>query len=314
MSANAIGLGDLARALDRLAPEDAATREQIAKLVGLELREIPQEKDGPSSPAPPETETPSTRVPPPPRDAEPDSAPLLRIDPVSREPSRPLRLLLNGPSLDPPPGDFAPLPFAPLFKPAWERNLISATVATRAPNGPVDLPRLVDTAARGRPLRTIPRLPQPSLFRGVQVLVDLGEGMEPFARDQVHLLEEIRRIVGDEASAVVQFRNNPLRGAGATPWTWGPYRPPHPGTPVLALTDLGIGGPLLDPDRSNEREWLTFAERLAHAACPFVALVPYPEQRWPRKLRRQITIISWDRSTTVGEVFRKIRRGHEVRL
>jgi hypothetical protein len=310
-----VSLGDLARTLDRLAPENAATREEIAKLLGFELREILQEKDVASRPAPPKPEPPIVRVPPPSQTpAEQDSTPPQRIEPVSREQSRPLRLLLDGPSLDRPRTESAALPFAPLFQPAWERNLISTTVATRAPNGPVDLARLVDTAARGRPLQTIPRLSQPSLFRGAQVLVDLGEGMELFSRDQVHLLEEIRRIVGYEATAVVQFRNNPLRGAGVTPWTWSSYRPPHPGTPVLALTDLGIGGPALDPDRSDEAEWLTFAERLTHASCPLVALIPYPERRWPRKLRRQITIVCWDRSTTVGAIFRKIRRGHEVRL
>jgi hypothetical protein len=304
-----VSLGDLARALARLVPENAVTREEIARLLGFDIRELSQQKFVPGPPVPPESEFPQPSV------QEPERIAPRRIQPISTEAPRPLRLLLDGPSLE----RYSSFPsnrivFAPLFKPHWERNLISAAVATRAPNGSVDVPRLVNTAARGRPLRTIPRLLQPSLFRGVQVLVDLGEGMGPFARDQAHLLEELRRIVGEELTAVAHFRNNPLRGMGVNPWTWGPYRPPYPGTPVLALTDLAIGGPVLDPDRSNEGEWLRFTERLAHASCPLVALVPYPERRWPRRLKRQMTLVCWDRSTTVGAIFRQIRRGHEVNL
>jgi len=305
-------LGDLARALTHLAPENAMTREEIARLLGFGIRELSQLKTGPRPPVPSEPELPSPPLQPPTPPLD-KTAPQ-RIEPIFTEPLRPLRLLLDGPSLEHPhtPSSSSQIVFAPLLKPVWERNLISAAVATCAPTGPLDVPRLVDTTARGRPLRTIPRLPQPSLFRGVQVLVDLGEGMEPFARDQAHLLEELRRIVGTESTSVAHFRNNPLRGTGVNPWTWGPYRPPHPGTPVLALTDLAIGGPVLDPDRSSEGEWLTFAARLAHASCPLVAFVPYPERRWPRRLKRQTALICWDRSTTVGAIFRRIRRGHEV--
>jgi len=311
---SSVSLGDLARALARLKPESAATREQIARLLGFDVRELPQQRTTTAPPVPPAPELPPPSLQSSTFAPEPDRMAPQRIEPVSTEPPRPLRLLLDGPTLERPhmSSPSSPIAFAPLFKPLWERNLITAAVVTRAPNGPVDVSRLCDTAARGRPLRAIPRLPQPSLFRGVQVLVDLGEGMEPFARDQAHLLDELRRIVGDESTSVAHFRNNPLRGTGVNPWTWGAYRPPHPGTPVLALTDLAIGGPTLDPDRSSEDEWLAFAERLAQASCPVVALVPYPERRWPRKLKGKMTLVCWDRSTTVGAIFRQIRRGHKV--
>jgi hypothetical protein len=120
--------------------------------------------------------------------------------------------------------------------------------------------------------------------------------------------------VGEELTQVVHFRDNPLRGTSSAPfWTWGPYQSPTPGTPVLALTDLGIGGPAVHPDRSTEEEWLTFARQLAESSCPLVVLVPYPERRWPRRLAQEIVLLSWDRATTVGTVARKIRHGHEVR-
>jgi hypothetical protein len=310
-----IGLGDLARALCALMPEDAATRERIARLLGFDIREGVRQEEPPSRPGfrPPVSPQPT----PAPAAAEPEKFPLQRIEPVAVERPRPSHRFLDAPPLDPPgasPRRRHPPVFEPLLAPEWTRSLLAAALSTRAPDGPIDLPRLVDMAARCRPLREIPFLPEPTLFRGVQVLVDLGEGMEPFARDQAYLVDEIRRAMGEELTTVFHFRDNPLREAGAGPlWTWGPYRPPNPGTPALVLTDLGIGGPAIHPDRSTEEEWLTFARQLAERSCPLVVLVPYPERRWPRRLAQEIILLSWDRTTTVGTVARKIRHGHEVR-
>jgi hypothetical protein len=139
--------------------------------------------------------------------------------------------------------------------------------------------------------------------------------MEPFARDQDHLLDEIQQAIGKDSTEILHFRDNPLRGAGSGAiWTWQSYACPAPGTPVLALSDLGIGGPFLNPDRSSTSEWLSFAEKLSGHSCPLIAFVPYPENRWPPELARQMTLVCWDRPTTVGTISRKIRHGHEVRL
>lgn len=193
--------------------------------------------------------------------------------------------------------------YEPLFVRSWSRELLAAALAQQMPGGRVDERRLVGLVTSARPVTEIPRHPRRSLSRGVQVLVDLGDGMEPFARDQSELLEEIRRVVGDSRVQVLQFRDSPTRGAGSGPiWTWKPYVPPEPGSPVLALTDLGIGGPAIHPRRSRPNEWAALASRLRRRSCPLVAFVPYGPERWPRRLARMVTIVEWDRSATVGKL------------
>jgi hypothetical protein len=191
----------------------------------------------------------------------------------------------------------------PLLAPGRAGPILAAAVETRDLNGPVDVDRLVGTVARARPVQRLPRLALASLARGVQLLVDTGLGMEPFARDQQELAIELRRVVGRSGVTELHFRNCPTRGAGTGPlWTWRDYRPPAPGTPVLVLTDLGIGGPRISLQRSQAWEWRALATLLARRASPLVAFVPYPASRFPSGLAKSMTIVPWDRTTTISTV------------
>src|SRR5262249_19045645 len=88
-----------------------------------------------------------------------------------------------------------PLPHLPLFAPRSMREVIAALAATLAPIGRIDLLRLVRTAARGHPVRVIPRKARRTLCYGLQLLVDIGEGMEPFSRDQATFVSVVRSVV-----------------------------------------------------------------------------------------------------------------------
>jgi hypothetical protein len=198
--------------------------------------------------------------------------------------------------------------YEPLFVRSWSRELMAAAVAQQVPGNRADERRLVDLVARARPVTEIPRRPRWSLSLGVQLLVDIGEGMEPFARDQSELADGIRHIVGNSRVALLRFRDCPVRGAGDGPiWTWKPYRPPEPGCPVLVLTDLGIGGPRVHPERSRPSEWVALASWLRRRSSTLIAFVPYGQDRWPDRLRKVITVVQWDRATTVASIHARHR-------
>lgn len=311
-------LGDIVRAFAALAPGDERTLEaitaalsfvesttpKIRKVAGAQARPPDMHSGSVGQPAlsPSRSVSPS---PPGPRMARE------RLQPVTFEPpslDSPWRAVMPLPAVRP--DHLAPsLAYQPLLVQRWSRAIITATLATDGEYGPVDVLRLVESVARGRPVRQIPRHPWRSLCLGVQVLADLGEGMEPFARDQDQIIEEIRRTVGRGAVWLLQFRRCPTRGAGAGPiWTWKGYVPPRPGTPVLLLSDLGMGGPHFDPSRPRVKEWRDFTRRVHRCGCPLLAFVPWPEERWPAGLSRSITLLRWDRGTTVRSVDRAVRR------
>ena len=89
-----------------------------------------------------------------------------------------------------------------------------------------DIDRLVEAMARGEIPQPIPWQESRTLARGAQVLVDYGEGMEPFAGDQRALVELVRRLAGQALVEVQTIHESPDPRDPVDPWT-----PPPPGTP-----------------------------------------------------------------------------------
>lgn len=197
----------------------------------------------------------------------------------------------------------APDPGHQLFAPRSSAAILHLALAQPAPDGPVEVPALIDRLARCRPVDTLPRRSTPTLRFGVDVLVDTGIGMELFDRDVRDLLRQVRRVAGAGQTAVTRFAYAPPRGAGSGPKaTWGRYRPPHPRTRILILSDFGMGGPAIDYRRANADEWVDFAHQIRRHGCAAVALTPYPRRRWPDWLPALFPVVPWDRNVTVGQV------------
>ncbi|MFY0568933.1 hypothetical protein ACN28E_34640 [Archangium lansingense] len=306
---NAIGLADLASAARSLATADPEVLRQVAALLGFEW---PKASEPPAAPEPPPAEPlPLGAEPTPtlvPQGEAPPEVPLPQVGPLSAsvttlEPlgDSPLRtpVWLKGVAPMAPPS-FSPgeLPLEPLFAPATSRHLLTTALRTASGEGPPDVEGLIQVLARGEPALSLPSQELPTLSRGVHVLVDKGEGMQPFARDQRELLAQLRRVVGSERVSSTSFIGLPGR---RTPRGRALVLPPR-GTTLLLLTDLGLGGPAYSSSRANLDEWTALARRWSTVGYPLVAFIPYPPSRWPRELTRLIRIVQWDCHTTVGRV------------
>jgi len=135
------------------------------------------------------------------------------------------------------------------------------------------------------------------------VLVDLGLAMQPFARDQVQVIAQVRDICGPQRTSVLYFADSPTRGVGPGPRpTWRRYDPPEHGTRVLVLSDCGLSGPALHAQRSRPDEWRLLADQLQREECGLVALVPLPADRWPSWLSTLMPLVCWDRSAAAVRV------------
>ena len=318
MSRGPISHGDLMLAMEAIAPASAAEEAMVASLLGFGRARGPgdaprPQEAPPPAPAPPEP-APHAAAVPPPAPAHPvvthrsASGGFSMRGPHRYTPRTQLWLespapLSVGPAAAAPPAGSPEPP--PLLVERWARNILAAAVATRQADGPLDIPRLVRDVANREWSATLPREVRYAP-RGAQLLVDFGEGMLPFAADQRRVAAQLRRLLGTERVRTLHFAGSPLHGVGTgASDTWRPYGEEHlppPGTPVLALTDLGIARPPMARTYGGVRDWRRFAERLAARGSRVVALVPYPERRWPRPLRRLLRIIQWDRATTVGAV------------
>ncbi len=203
----------------------------------------------------------------------------------------------------------------PLFNPKTSRALISTAFATQRNEGAIDFATLFDQICALRPVTRLPRLPVSTLRFGIQLLLDRGQGTWPYYGDQELIRHEILGIVGRDRVETLYFSDSPLRGFGpGSRSRWQrPYQPPAAGTPVVVVTDLGIGRRRNPRMGAREEEWLRFAEAVSDAECPLLALVPYAEPRWPIALRKAMYILSWDRGTHVSLVRRTVGHGLQVR-
>jgi hypothetical protein len=214
-----------------------------------------------------------------------------------------------GPSTGPLP------PHPPLFPARLAPSLLTALVNTETSTGEVDVDALVEVLATRRFPAGLPTSPGRSLVRGAQLLVDVGPAMGPFRRDVEQLAAMAVDTIGHPGVRRLHFADSPLRGVGTgARRTWSrAYVPPAPGTPVLVLSELGIGGPVGHHAAATPEEWLLLHELLERRGSPFVALVPYPPARWPRPLVGRVPIVTWDRGTTLVQVRDAVTRRGRAR-
>ncbi|MFF7358190.1 MULTISPECIES: hypothetical protein [Streptomyces] len=309
-----VWLGDLVRALASH-PHRSATGD-IARLLGLlgDPADAVEPEEDPLADAAGDTwsaafdaEWPASAAAghdSPPREGHPRAA-LPALVPVARNaPAGPDWTAVPSLPEVPPQAAASPPDPEPLFPARSARAILQTTLTMPdGRSGPVRVDALVKACAQGKPCARLPRTPRPTLRFGVQVLMDLGEGMRPFLRDQRRLLNDIRALMGPDLVGVRYFSDSPLRGAGPGQRRhWGPYRPPSRGTRVLIVSDLGIGGDPLDPRRASAAEWSRLTHLVRRAGCAPVALVPYPKHRVPHRLRSRVPVIPWSERTTVNTV------------
>jgi len=199
-----------------------------------------------------------------------------------------------------------PPDFEGLFAPRDAVSLLRFAASTPSPSDRLDVPRVVDRLARAEPLLSLPRLHVPSFALGAQILVDVGLSMESFWEDQQELVGRVTNALRGVAD-VRYVGEDPQAGAGRSRrrGSWRPYELPRPGTPVIALTDLGCGFP---PRADTAQAWLALAGRLRRRQSRLVAFAPVRLSRVNPLLRRAVDLVVWDRAARRRNLSRLTRR------
>jgi hypothetical protein len=172
---------------------------------------------------------------------------------------------------------------------------MAALTATWRPGRRLDLVTLVKRAARLQPL-TACFLAELRSASFVQILVDCGEGMQPYADDLAFLAGQAADVAGHDRVEQRTFAGSPQRGLDPDIFTGktADWKPPAPGSLILVLTDLGVGGPAGSRDRASAREWRKVAETVASVQAHLRVLTPFPGSRTPTGLADIMRVVSWD--------------------
>jgi hypothetical protein len=225
-------IGDFVRAVAALRPRDPATIMAIQDMLGLTrpapVAEPPKDVGPwkellPSSTRIPVHQEPAANVgvrPESERQAQPESSD--RIPAVLRfvregtgRPEPPTWVTAPGEIVSSQPPMVPGPPAEPLFGGITRRAVLTALCATDTPEGDLDLEPIIELVSARRPITDLPRWPIPTLRQGVQLLLDLGQGMDPYANDRDSLANCLDDILPNDRITVLHFVGCPGRGCGA---------------------------------------------------------------------------------------------------
>ncbi len=304
-----VGLAELVEALKLLEPEDKV-KTMIANTLGFEWKEE-KKKSPPDHIQPPVvtpiTETPEHTKPEPSKDSH-----LTMLESIETRDPKNLEILFDNPimasieELEPTsvalhmtsPG------YQPLLKDEWFRGLMSVMLATPVASRDIDWPMLEKRLANGRLLERLPLRQRPTLKRGVQLFLDRSNSMQPFWRDEIELLDRLQHLLGSCNVQVWWLEVDPwLSIEPQLNWHSPPPDQLSAETPLLIVSDFGIGEDPLGEGLMDFGPWRTLLDQAQSSCCPVIALIPAPESVWPDKLRQLIPYAYvWDRYTSLQSV------------
>jgi hypothetical protein len=298
-------------ALAALVPK-AEAADSISSALGLSWRSAPSAPtDAPPVPAPPSE--PLSVAPLPSASEVPLPAPLelqplrpqstrLELPPANSQgaPSNPLA------SAGPRSAPVKP-PYQPLFQDRWWRALARTMLATQTQTGVIDLRIVAKYLRTGRPIERLPWLSKATLRRGVVLILDHSESMQPFWRDESELVERCRRVIGSPGVRSYLVETDPWsEDEPRLRWLQPePCRLPAE-TPVVIVSDFELGRQIM-PRLPLLAPWLPLIEKSKSSGATTLALIPIPRAFWPVAVTRAIpNAIAWDHDTTTTAVRRSI--------
>jgi hypothetical protein len=137
--------------------------------------------------------------------------------------------------------------------------------------------------------------------------------MLPFRADVAELGDRVASVMGRHHAKTRSFVTTPLLDPDEQDRDpRDRYAFPRAGTPIVLLTDLGIAS-VGEMERASVEDWLRYAAEARQARNPVIAFVPYKPARVAVALRQTITVIPWDRRTSIRDVHRARRPNQAAR-
>jgi hypothetical protein len=183
----------------------------------------------------------------------------------------------------------------PLLASRHARAVFATLSRTRGRGSRVDLEALVRRAARLAPLTPLPLLPELATAPEIVLLLDVGDGMEPYADDIAFMADWLAAIGGDRVTTR-SFAGTPLLGLDPDPFSHRiePWRPPGAGGLAIAVTDLGVGAPGVSRDRGSGAEWRAFAAACRANDVQLRLLTVFSADQGPAGVDALARLIAWD--------------------
>lgn len=313
-SRSEIGLTEALQACDALGVRDGVYAQWLAECLGLtwqeSIAEPGQKQPDPSDGTPGSTESSATETPP-----TTEIRKLKLLDPVATEPMAFEQVFEKQAdrirsAVEIRPASFAAgtdrPDFRPLFLDRWFQGIFTAVLGVKVLSSEIDFRKLERYVVQEEFFTQLPFKTRTKLVKGVYVLLDRSESMQPFWRDQAELIKRLHRMLGTELVQFSWFEYDP----NSRHILWRNPRQFRIETPVLLVTDFGRGKA---PAAAQTMDWEPWQRLILEPAqssrSPVFALIPAARNFWPVTVDSFIDCaLLWDRETSPLIAARQCRK------
>jgi hypothetical protein len=195
--------------------------------------------------------------------------------------------------------------YVSLFNENWFRAIMSLLLSTQTPSTELDLKLIEKGLIQMSPIARVPYRFRRSLERGVQILLDISESMQPFWRDEAELVAALSHLIDKHKMRVSEFE---IFSQRQIVWQEESQELLEPEIPLLLVTNFGVSNEETMPLLRNNESMLRLLAQAKSKKCPVIALVPLPEQFFSPDLKSFIPFsFVWDRPTS-PQVVSRIKR------
>jgi hypothetical protein len=197
--------------------------------------------------------------------------------------------------------------FQPLFLDRWFQGIFSAVLGVGVPSPEIDFRKLERYVIEGEFFTQLPFKTRIKLIKGVHVLLDRSESMQPFWRDQTELISRLRGMLGAAMVWHSWFEYDP--NASRITWHTSMPRQLRMETPLLLITDFGGGSDPIGAQTMNWEPWQPILELARCSRSRVFALIPSLPRFWPGAIGSFADCsLLWDRDTSPQTAARLCRR------
>lgn len=187
--------------------------------------------------------------------------------------------------------------FQPLFLNRWFQGIFTAILGVPVLSREIDFRKLERAVIEGEVFSHLPFKHRAKLVKGVHVLLDRSESMQPFWSDQSELLSRLRRLLGHALVQNTWFKYDAQRSRLI--WRTPMPRQFRMDTPVLIVTDFGGEMNLLGAQSIDWEPWLPIFQLAQSSRSRVVALIPSSPDFWPEAINSFVDgSLLWDRETS----------------
>jgi hypothetical protein len=194
--------------------------------------------------------------------------------------------------------------FVPLFNEKWFCGILSLILGTSIPTQEIDLSLVEKNIVNLLPIKDLPTRYRNSINRGVQIMLDVSESMQPFWRDEREIVYSLTGLLDKHRINVFEFEFETLPENSIV---WRSNSPENIQTeiPILIITNFHTS--------NREKIWrirgyeplIRLFEEAKSKKCPVSILAPIPEEWFPADLKKFVKCsYVWDRKTSPQTVSR----------